>query len=105
MEGARRASRVAAANSTLSGVDPNDELAAQYVLARSDNPGASVEEIVAMVGDRMSADGETTVAAENVSAGGDVDVIRRFVDQMEREAESESRTSSALRAVTGCRQG
>jgi hypothetical protein len=69
-------------------VDPQHELAAQYALARSANPEADLEEIVALVAERMSIDGETSLASESLSTGGDVDVIRQFVYEIEWEAES-----------------
>jgi hypothetical protein len=70
-------------------MDPADELAAQYALARSANPDADLEEIVTLVAERMSIDGEAALVSESLSTGGDVDVIRQFVYEIEWESESE----------------
>jgi hypothetical protein len=70
-------------------MDPGDELAAQYALVRGANPDADIEEIVAMVAKRMSIDGETALASESLSTGGDVDVVRQFVYEIERAGEAE----------------
>jgi hypothetical protein len=73
----------------ISGMDPGDELAAQYALARTDKPDASPEEIVALVTERLSIYSKTNLAAESLAAGGDVDAIRQFVYEMELEGELE----------------
>jgi hypothetical protein len=70
-------------------MDPHDELAAHYAIARSENPDADIEEIVALVAERMSIDGETALASENLSTGGHVDVVRQLIYQIEWESESE----------------
>jgi len=69
-------------------MDPHDELAAQYALVRGGNPDADIEEIVALVAERISVDGETALASESLSTGGDADVIRQFVYEIEWESES-----------------
>jgi hypothetical protein len=69
-------------------MDPRDELAAQYALARGANPEADIEEIVALVAKRMSIDGETSLAAKSLATGGVVDVVRAFVYDIEWDAES-----------------
>ncbi len=63
----------------------DDELAAQYTLARSDRPSADIESIVALIAERMGLDGEAELAAESIAWGGDLDVIRQFVFEMEEE--------------------
>jgi hypothetical protein len=68
-------------------MNPHDELAAQYALARSANPEADIEEIVALVAERISIDAETALASESLSTTGDVDVVRQFVYEIEWESE------------------
>jgi hypothetical protein len=69
-------------------MDPRDELAAQYALVRGANPDADIEEIVAIVAERVSIDGETSLAAESLATSGDVDVVGAFVYDIEWDAES-----------------
>jgi hypothetical protein len=57
-------------------MDPHDELAAHYAIARSENPDADIEEIATLVAERMSIDGETALASVSLFTGGDVDVVR-----------------------------
>ena len=66
-------------------MDPHDELTAQYALARSANPEADIEEIVALVADRISIDAEIALASESLSTTGEVDVMRQFVYGIEWE--------------------
>jgi hypothetical protein len=70
-------------------MDPHDELAAHYAIARSENPDADIEEIATLVAERMSIDGETALASVSLFTGGDVDVVRQFVYDIEWESESE----------------
>jgi hypothetical protein len=68
-------------------MDPHDELAAQYALARVANPEADVEEIVALVAERISIDADTALASESLSTTGDLDVVRQFAYAIEWESE------------------
>jgi hypothetical protein len=70
-------------------MDLRDALAAHYALVRSEDPDAEIEDVVAAVAERMGIDGETALAAESLAAGDDVDVIRRFVYEVEFEAQFE----------------
>ena len=70
-------------------MNPHDELAAQYALARSANPEADIEEIVALVAERISIDAETALASESLSTGGDVGAVRQSVYDVELDAELE----------------
>jgi hypothetical protein len=70
-------------------MDPHDELAAHYAIARGENPDADIEEIVALVAERISIDAETALASESLSTTGDVDVVRQFVYDIEWESESD----------------
>jgi hypothetical protein len=70
-------------------MDLRNELAAHYALVRSEDPEAEIEDVVAAVAERMGIDGETALAAESLASGDDVDVIRRFVYEVEFEAEFE----------------
>ena len=70
-------------------MDPHDELAAQYALARSGHPDVGIEEIVALVAERMSVDGEAALVSESLSTGGDVDAVRQFVYDIEWASESD----------------
>jgi len=70
-------------------MDPHDELAAHYALVRGANPEADIEEIVALVAERISIDAETALASESLSTTGDVDVVRQFVYDIEWESESD----------------
>jgi hypothetical protein len=77
-------------------LNPHDELAAHYAIARSENPDADIEEIVALVAERMSIEGELALAAESVALTGDVDVIRQFVYGIEWESEAEDEADLQL---------
>ncbi len=68
-------------------MDPHDELAAQYALARGANPEADVEEIVALVAERISIDADMALASESLSTTGDLDVVRQFAYAIEWESE------------------
>jgi hypothetical protein len=70
-------------------MDPHDELAAQYALARGANPEADVEEIVALVAERISIDADMALASESLSTTGDLDVVRQFAYAIEWESESD----------------
>jgi hypothetical protein len=72
-------------------VDPRDALAAHYPLVRSEDPDAEIEDIVAAVAERMGIDGETALAAKSLATGDDVNVIRRFVCEVEFEDELQLR--------------
>jgi hypothetical protein len=70
-------------------MDPHDELAAHYAISRGENPDADLEEIVALVDERMSVDGEIALASESLVVGGDVDGVRQYVYDIELEGELE----------------
>jgi len=69
------------------------ELAAQYRLARLERPDDDVDDIVALVAERMGVDGEASLAAEALALGDDVDVIRRFVYAVEVSVQDEDETA------------
>jgi hypothetical protein len=69
--------------------DLQEDLAARYALARSECPDDDIKEIVALIAERMGIDGETALATARVAAGGDVDVIRQFVYDMEDPHDSD----------------
>ena len=69
--------------------DLQEDLAAQYTLARYDRPDDDIEDIVALIAERMGMERETELASESLAAGGDVDVIRQFVYEMEASESSD----------------
>ena len=63
-----------------------DELAGQYQLVRLEQPDAEIEDIVAIIAERIGPEAEIDLAAESLAADtGVVDVIRGFVYSMEED--------------------
>jgi hypothetical protein len=65
-------------------VDPHEHLVAQYEQARRERPGDHIEDIVALVADRMGPEAEIELAEPTLATAG-VDVIRHFVYSMEED--------------------
>lgn len=82
-----------------------EDLVAHHQLARRDRPDASVEEIVTLIAGRMGIAAETELALESASAGGDVDVIRQFVYEMEEPDDEGWTRRHALHPPPGTHPG